>query len=258
MFVTPSYRGTTAANIIITKTKITRTPQNQWNIDKCDGTGPTGFKLDIHKIQMAYMDYSWYGAGKVRFGFKDQHGIVRYVHEMVHGNFEKEAYMRSGNLPARYEIENIGSPTYVPALAHWGTSVIMDGGFDPDRAYIFAANSNFITVTGASSLTANAKVDFTGTYFQYINFRLRKVGYAILLDSADPNLNSVTPGTEVTGADLASGTLAANPDDFGVSPYQPYLPNITSRQNTSFSTQEQRDLFVVNKQPTGTSGSSPA
>ena len=29
---------------------------------------------------MAYIDYSWYGAGKVRFGFKDQNGDVKYVH----------------------------------------------------------------------------------------------------------------------------------------------------------------------------------
>ena len=42
-------------------------------------------------------------------------------------------YMRSGNIPGRYEIENTGNPTYVPSLFHWGTSVIMDGKFDDDK-----------------------------------------------------------------------------------------------------------------------------
>jgi hypothetical protein len=134
MYVLPSYRGVSGENIIVTKTVDTKVPRSQWSVDPCDGTGPNGFYLDVHKIQMAYMDYSWYGAGKVRFGFKDQTGLVTYVHEFIHNNKFTEAYMRSGNLPARYEIENTGIPTYVPALAHWGTSVIMDGRFDDDKA----------------------------------------------------------------------------------------------------------------------------
>ena len=48
---------------------------------------------------MAYMDYSWYGAGKIRFGFKDTYGHVKYVHEFIHNNKLNEAYMRSGNVP---------------------------------------------------------------------------------------------------------------------------------------------------------------
>ncbi len=90
---------------------------------------------------MAYMDYSWYGAGKVRFGFKGVDGMVFYCHEFIHNNKETEAYLRSGNLPARYEIENKANPTYAPSLYHWGASVIMDGGFEDDKAYLFTAAS---------------------------------------------------------------------------------------------------------------------
>ena len=256
MYIVPSYRGVTTQKVVITKTVDTKTPQTAWNLDICDGTGETGFNLDIHKIQMAYVDYSWYGAGKVRFGFKDQHGNVRYVHSYVHGNFFTEAYMRSGNIPARYEIQNIGAPTYVPALAHWGTSVIMDGRFDADAAYIFNATSANITLTGSTSLTVDGKVDYTGTYYQRLYNRNWQAGFAILLDSPDPSLSSVSAGTSVTGADLAAGTLTANPISGTVFPYQPYLPSILSREGTSNSTQSTRSLLLVNKQPTGTSASS--
>ena len=256
MYVTPSYRGVTADKVVVTKTNDTKVPQGQWNLDICDGTGETGFNLDINRIQMAYIDYSWYGAGKVRFGFKDQHGNVRYVHSFVHGNFFTEAYMRSGNIPARYEIENIGLPTYVPALAHWGTSVIMDGRFDADEAYIFNATSPNITLTGAASVAAQAKVEFTGQYYQRLYNRNWQAGFAILLDSSDPALSSVAAGTPVTGADLAADTVTANPISNLVFPFQPYLPSITSRQGTSFATQATRSLLLINKQPTGTTGSS--
>jgi len=98
--VQPKYKGSTTDGIIITKTVDYKVAQADWNLDVADGNGPSNFNLDVTKIQMAYMDYSWYGAGKIRFGFKDTYGHVIYTHEMVHNNRETEAYMRSGNIPA--------------------------------------------------------------------------------------------------------------------------------------------------------------
>lgn len=154
LVVQPQYKGVSAEGVILTKTQDVRVAQDDWNIDKADGTGPSGFELDNTKIQMAYMDYSWYGAGKVRFGFKDRLGKVIYVHHFLHNNRLTEAYMRSGNLPARYEIFNTGNPTYVPTLFHWGTSVIMDGKFDADDSYLFTASSKSLSFTNGQTLTA--------------------------------------------------------------------------------------------------------
>ena len=56
MIIQPQYKGITAENIILTKTINTKIPQGEWNVDRCDGTGKSGFILDITKIQMAYMD----------------------------------------------------------------------------------------------------------------------------------------------------------------------------------------------------------
>ena len=158
-FVDLSSTGTTTVHsftpaksgIIVTKTVDTRVPQHDWNIDPCDGSGPTGYDLDLSRIQMAYIDYSWYGAGKIRFGFKTNEGQVQYVHEFVHNNEMYESYFRSGNLPARYEVVTYNNPTYIPFLFHWGTSVMMDGRFDDDNAYLFTASSQALTVAGTTS-----------------------------------------------------------------------------------------------------------
>lgn len=155
LHIQPTYRGTSQQNVVVTKTTDIKVAQSQWNLDKADGTGPSGYNLDITKIQMAYLDYSWYGAGKIRFGFKDNKGKVRYFHEFIHNNKLNEAYMRSGNLPARYQIENIGTPSYVPTLFHWGTSVIMDGQFDDDKAYLFTASSNSLNYSAGTNVTAD-------------------------------------------------------------------------------------------------------
>jgi hypothetical protein len=154
LIVQPQYKGISSSDVILTKTVDTKVKQSNWSIDRCDGTGPSGYDLNLDKIQMAYMDYSWYGAGKIRFGFKDTLGHVKYVHEFVHNNLQDEAYMRSGNLPARYELQNAESASYNPTLFHWGTSIIMDGTFDNDNAYLFTSTSNTLSYTNGQSLTA--------------------------------------------------------------------------------------------------------
>ena len=106
MIISPSYRGATAQYVIISKTIETRVPQSQWNIDKCDGTGPSGYNIDLTKMQMFYIDYSWYGAGFIRWGFRGPDGNVIYCHKMINNNVNTESYMRSGNLPGRYESES--------------------------------------------------------------------------------------------------------------------------------------------------------
>ena len=173
VYIQPKYQGTSNNGVVITKTVDTRVKQPNWSIDKADGTGPSGYNLDINKIQMVYMDYSWYGAGKIRFGFKDTYGHVKYMHEFIHNNRLNEAYMRTGNVPARYEVFNKGIPTYVPSLFHWGTSVIMDGGFDDDDSYLFTATGNALTFTNGDADTATTTADSVltstgwGRYKQY-------------------------------------------------------------------------------------------
>jgi hypothetical protein len=141
------------SGIIATLTVDVKVPQENWNIDPCDGTGVTGYNLNLSRIQMAYIDYSWYGAGKIRFGFKDGEGVVKYVHEVGHNNILYESYLRSGNLPARYEVVTYDNPTYIPYLFHWGTSVIMDGRYDADRAYLFTATGQTLNVPGTTRKT---------------------------------------------------------------------------------------------------------
>ena len=147
MSVQPAYRGVSAEQVSLTKTVDVKVPQAEWSVDSCDGTGKSGYVVDLQKIQMCYIDYSWYGAGKIRFGFKDQEGHVKYIHEFIHNNKLQESYFRSGNLPARYEVENVGAPSYVPTLFHWGTSVIMDGMFQDDEAYLFTASGDIFKYT---------------------------------------------------------------------------------------------------------------
>jgi len=211
-FVNLSSVGTTTihsfvpakSGIIVTKTVDTKVPQEDWSIDPCDGTGVTGYNLDLSRIQMVYIDYSWYGAGKIRFGFKTTGGQVQYVHEYVHNNNLFESYLRSGNLPGRYEVVTYVNPTYIPSLFHWGTSVMMDGRFDDDNAYLFTGSSQTLNVTGTTAKSfSSAGIDLATDLFtvQSHGFSTGQIlQFQSLGSNALPGVNALNPATQIVGS----------------------------------------------------------
>ena len=163
MYIYPEYRGVTGSATVISKTIDQKYPQSQWNIDKMDGTGASLFNLDLTKMQMFYIDYSWYGAGAVRFGFKNNRGEVIYAHRIPNNNVNTEAYMRSGNLPARYETNTIAPRTYLTATLTSGVTTLCTvadtSGFPSAGTLVLQAASNttgaieYITYTGKTATT---------------------------------------------------------------------------------------------------------
>jgi len=87
-----------------------RVPQSEWNIDPCDGTGPSKFNIDISKTQLVYMDFQWLGVGRVRCGFV-HNGQIILAHEYYHSNVLQNIYLSSPNLPVRCEVRNTGTTT---------------------------------------------------------------------------------------------------------------------------------------------------
>jgi hypothetical protein len=252
--IAPVWRGlSNQTRIKPTKVFERRYPQSQWNVDPLNGTGPSGYLLDATKMQMLMIQYTWYGAGFVDFGVRGPLGNYIFCHRFMNNNLNYEAFMRSGNLPARYQAVNDTpfqllraamndsqttfeiddstqfpvatptSPVYVlidneimkvtgitanvanagvstatvtgvtraatfnlyqdgsnksfsagaaashsanvsvrvisatagPSLNHWGSAIIMDGGFDTDRGYAYTFNqSNIAFPGGTTTVTA--------------------------------------------------------------------------------------------------------
>ncbi len=177
MNITPEYRGAsitgTGAGVIITKTIDTRIPQSEW-LDPLNGTGPSGYTIDLTRMQMFYIDYSWYGAGFVRWGLRTGRGQITYVHQQTNNNVQYEAYMRSGNLPARYESNGTASSTFLTATLGTGgagtlINVASTAGFAPTGTLRISAADptgvvEFIsyTVVNATTLQVVARAQAGG------------------------------------------------------------------------------------------------
>jgi hypothetical protein len=161
----PEYRGATVTNCSVSKTIDLRFPQSQWNIDRCDGTGASLYNLDLTKMQMFYIDFTWYGAGAIRFGFKNARGEVFYCHRMANNNINTEAYMRSGNLPARYETNTLATRTFLTSTLAIGASSMSVNDttlFPPVGVLVVSAPSSAGGAIEYIYYTGKTQTTFTG------------------------------------------------------------------------------------------------
>jgi hypothetical protein len=107
----------------------TRVSKANWNGDKLDGTGASGFTLDIAKAQILWMDFEWLGVGSVRMGFVIN-GQFILCHTFHHANILTSTYITTASLPLRYEIANTAVTTGSSTLKQICSSVISEGGYE--------------------------------------------------------------------------------------------------------------------------------
>lgn len=217
MTILPEYRGATIAGVTVSKTVDTKVIQGLWNIDPMNGSGPSGYNLDLTKAQMLYMDYSWYGAGAVRFGFKDIKGEIQYVHRYTHNNTQTEAYMRSGNLPARYETNTLGAYTYITAtLAAGGTTLtVADTSLFPSSGALMiqnpaSASYEYVNYTGKTATTFTGLTRGLSTATGTAIASVVTTSGSATITSANITSAAVQPGMFISGAGIPDGTYVVS------------------------------------------------
>jgi hypothetical protein len=140
----------------------TRIAKADWNIDKMDGTGPSGLTLDLTKAQILWMDIEWLGLGSVRMGFVIDGSFV-LCHTFHHANIVSTTYITTASLPLRLEIKNTGITASNSTMKQICSSVISEGGYELNGLQQAVGNE----VATPTDLT-NA-----GTYYNLVSLRLK-------------------------------------------------------------------------------------
>lgn len=149
----PDYRGNSAAvGAKICLTIDTLIPQGQWNMDNGDGTGPSGYNINPGKMQMIGIQYSWYAAGFIEWMLRGADGKFVFLHRVRNSNVNTEAYMRTANLPVRYEVENISARTSLrTAMTSSDTTMtVADTSYFPTSGTVYIDNE-LISFTGKNA-----------------------------------------------------------------------------------------------------------
>jgi hypothetical protein len=184
--------------------------------------------INWNYVQMIWMEYSWYGAGALRWGVIIN-GEPYILHEIGTGNGTYTGtgqivpWSRTGSLPVRYEQRNLSS-SVTSIFRHFGVSVLIEGSIDKQRGFTYSYGMNPATPT--VTVSANK------VRYPLISFRMRAMGQSTftqastngavtsgttttLVASAAPFSTSTTPlaitgnGTTATIIVQASGTMPA-------------------------------------------------
>ena len=99
----------------------TWTPQSSFNIDKLDGTGPSGMIIDPTKFNVYQIDFRWLGAGVITFALEDQTtGTIIYFHKIHYVNQNTTLHMDNPTYRIGYVAADL--------TGGGGTNVIVEGG----------------------------------------------------------------------------------------------------------------------------------
>lgn len=89
----------------------TNIPRDDWNVDKMDGTGPSGINLTITNGLIWKIIFSWYGFGAINYYINTTHPITK-----VHNNYLVHVHdpatntsIKNPNLPLSVELANNGT-----------------------------------------------------------------------------------------------------------------------------------------------------
>ena len=134
----------------------TRVASSSWNIDKMDGTGPSGVTLNPANCQILIIDLQWLGMGRVRVGF-DVDGVIYYAHEFKNANVLTLPYMSMACLPVRFENFNTGTAGGTATLSQTCATVCYEGIGEPLRGLQFNANN----ATAGISIPTSSTTTFT-------------------------------------------------------------------------------------------------
>jgi hypothetical protein len=190
-------RHTTASGLVEE-----RVARENWNVDRLDGTGPSGITADATKIQLMVIEYEWYGAGQVEFKFIINNNAYP-VHRFDHANLTDQPWSNPPFLPIRAELTNVAGTAGTHKFYTGSYSSLSEGNVGP-----LGVESSASTLITGKSIGNQAN-----TFIPMVSIRLkadRMAGVVIPIDFQAATLDNtaifyrLVLNPVLTGADWVS------------------------------------------------------
>ncbi len=187
----------------------TRVSQANWNEDRLDGSGPSGFTLDITKAQISWFDIEWLGLGTVRAGFVIN-GRLIHCHSFHHANLITSTYMTTASLPLRYEIINLDTTASSSSLKQVCSTVLSEGGYELRGAQstVGIPVASPYDLTNASTFYPVISIRLKSTFLDAVVI-LTALSIMGITNNASYNWKVVIGGTTTGGTWVSAGDDSA-------------------------------------------------
>ena len=179
--------------------------RDSWNVDKLDGSGPSGINADPEMIQHMSMEYEWYGAGMIEWNFVIDNNKYP-IHRILHANREDHTWSSKAALPIRYELTNFGGASGTHTFYQGAHSLSAEG----TTTLLGRQESISNAITGKTLTTAN-------TFYPMVAIRIKTDKlYAVAIPdefSAATLDNTNVFVRNIEGATITGGTWVSMDSD---------------------------------------------
>lgn len=127
----------------------TRVASTDWNIDKMDGTGPSGITLNPELIQTYIIQFQWHGSGMRIWGLSLNNTIL-FVHKQSNANVGTNPWAKSADFPIRGEVVNTATAANTATLRIQSFVALTEGAdFNGNQRHAVSRSTNKAVNTSA-------------------------------------------------------------------------------------------------------------
>lgn len=145
-------------------------PRDNFNGDRLDGTGPSGYTMSFEDVTMYKIEFSWYGAIGVKFYayIPTGNGDARWalIHTLVIENGLGEPILKNPDMKFRYTLfsQDVGELTEPIYIYKYGASYYIDGGDEGTITLSTKTSDTKQVVSNDALMAILPKNDITSSY----------------------------------------------------------------------------------------------
>lgn len=221
--------------------RLTSGTAGSWNGDLLDGTPGSAGTINFANAQLLTIDFQWLGVGIIKF-YLECNGQHALIHTIYNANNIPSIYSRSGTLPFRCQVINVGAGTAgimdyncVSVVSDAGVALKEQTGVNNSASNLGTARSVTTSLTGVIAVRPRTTFDGETNHSSVILTDLN-----VLVTSLDDILfqvilnPTITAGTWTTPTDSC---VEYNPSMTGFSGgtvlYQTYVSSNTNQLSVS-------------------------
>ncbi len=174
--------------------------QEDWNIDKLDGTGTSGVILDPTKLNVYQINFRWLGAGEMRFAVENPlNGDMIFFHHIHYSNQNTVPHLDNPSLKIGYVAANLGNPG--------------SGSVEVIGASMMGAIEGVVKVTSnpqAATGSRNDSMNSPGSIYHLLTVKNRLV-FRNKVNTRDLIMKTISAGVTATASAPATVYLYYNP-----------------------------------------------
>lgn len=201
----------------------TWTYQQNWNIDRLDGSGPSGAVLDPSKLNIYQINFRWLGAGEIRYAIENPiNGDMVFFHHEHYSNRHTVPHLDKPSFKIGYIAANVSGNTSAN-VSTYGSSIMG------------AIEGTLETTTYTTAISSGTKTSLTGGSLHNLITVKNRLVYKDKINLRELTLKTISVSYQ--GQDPLELILVLNPTSFStVHSYNIVAPDSNALYSTTAGT----------------------